>query len=332
MNIFESARIRLTLWYLLIIMTISLTFSAFIYRSFSNELTRRLENIELRLGLSERGLQLPPGQKRYFAQDIKDTRGAVLIVLFYTNGIIFIFSFAAGYVLAGKTLKPIEDALDQQKRFVTDASHELKTPLAAMQIATEVALRDKKLTKELAVLTLKENLVEMEKMKNLSNNLLLLAKTNGNARKTFETFSTPEIKKLDPMFAKLAKQKKIKFVSTVKPLTIYASKESVLQLITLLLDNAIKYTHKGTVRLAVGKAGKNLKIVVSDSGIGIARQDLPNIFDRFYRVDSSRSKSIEGFGLGLSIVKKIVASHNGDIKVTSVPTKGSVFTVLLPVL
>lgn len=326
MNIFESARIRLTLWYLLIIMTISLTFSAFIYRSFSNELTRRLENIETRLGLRELG-----GQVRYFAQDIKDTRGAVLIVLFYTNGIIFIFSFAAGYVLAGKTLKPIEDALDQQKRFVTDASHELKTPLAAMQIATEVTLRNKQLTKSLAVLTLKENLAEIEKMKNLSNNLLLLAKTNGNARTTFETFSTAEIKTLEPMFTKLAKQKKIKFVSTIKPLTISANKESVLQLVSLLLDNAIKYTHRGTVRLGVLRSGRNLKIVVSDTGVGIKANDVPKIFERFYRVDSSRSKSVDGFGLGLSIAKKIVTSHNGDIKVTSIPTKGSTFTVLLPV-
>ena len=331
MNIFESARIRLTLWYLLIIMTVSLSFSAFIYRSVTNEFARRLDTIEERLELRRQLGPLPAGQARYFAQDIKDVRGVVLIILFYTNGVILIFSFAAGYILAGKTLAPIEDALNDQKRFVADASHELKTPLAALQVSTEVVLRNKKLTKQQAISALRENLFEIEKIKDLINNLLLLAKTNGGSRKTHEVFSSIAFSTVIPMFKKLAKEKRIRLISKITKTKLKANKDSLLQMASLLLDNAIKYTPKsGQVKFVVTKNTRYLKIVVQDTGIGIADLDKERVFSRFYRVDSSRSKTIDGFGLGLSIVQKIVTEHNGKIKVDSSKGKGSTFTVQIP--
>src|SRR5512141_1822886 len=119
---FTSARFKLTGWYLLIIMAVSISFSAFIYKGVSLEFERRLNAIESRLQLGRFGIYPPPGQVEMFITDLEDTKERVLIILVYTNFVIFVFSALAGYFLAGKTLKPIEKAMDEQKRFVADAS------------------------------------------------------------------------------------------------------------------------------------------------------------------------------------------------------------------
>ena len=136
--IFRKARLKLTAWYLFIIMAISLSFSAFIYRGITQEFQRRLHTIERRLDFRGHGIRPPIGQAEFFIQDLEETRQRVLLVLLYTNGAILAFSALAGYFLAGKTLKPIESVMEEQKRFVADASHELKTPLTALITSTEV--------------------------------------------------------------------------------------------------------------------------------------------------------------------------------------------------
>ena len=193
-NMFKKARIKLTARYLLIIMTISISFSAFIYRTVTMEFQRRLGNIEKRLELQEIGIRPPVGQPSYFLQDLKESRKNVFIILFYTNGVILIFSALAGYFLAGKTLLPIEVSLEEQKRFVADASHELKTPLTALQTTIEVSLRDKKLNLKSAKKLIKSNLEETMRLSKLANDLLSLTRYelgNGNF-----VFNKLDIKKL----------------------------------------------------------------------------------------------------------------------------------------
>lgn len=142
---FKTARLKLTAWYLLFIMAISLSFSAFIYRGVTLEFQRRLSAIEHRLELRRHGFVPPAGRAQFFVQDLEEARQRLWLILIYTNGAIFLFSAIAGYFLAGRTLKPIEQSLEEQKRFVAEASHELKTPLTALQTSVEVALRDQKL-------------------------------------------------------------------------------------------------------------------------------------------------------------------------------------------
>jgi two-component system sensor histidine kinase CiaH len=317
---FKKARLKLTTWYLLIIMTISLSFSGVIFRSVTREFQRRLNLIERRLDLRGRGFNPPVGQTRFFIQDIKESRQKVLFILLYTNGVIFAFSALAGYFLAGKTLSPIEEVVEEQKRFVADASHELKTPLTALQTSIEVALRDKKL--------------KLKDLKKLTNSLLSLARYQQDNNFTKERLDLKDVienvyKKISP----LAKKKKIQLKIKTKSVKISANKESLEKLITILLDNAVKYTPKnGKVTLEISKNKRYLKLKVKDTGIGIPERDIPYIFDRFYRADKSRSKlNLAGFGLGLSMAKRIVEMHNGSIKAKSSPKKGSTFTVKLPI-
>ena len=332
---FRSAKIKLTFWYLVIIMAISLSFSAVIYRGVTLEFQRRLNIIERRFNVeTPRGWRMQGPVHDYFLEDLNQARNRVLFLLLYANGVILVLSATAGYFLAGKTLKPIENVLEEQKRFVADASHELKTPLTALQTSIEVTLRDKKLNLNGAKKVLAENLDDIESLKKLSNDLLALTSYQQNGDKMTKTkVSVREAvesayKKIRP----LAKKKDIKITLKMKEAKLIVNKESLEKLITILLDNAVKYTNKGgKVSLSTSKGGRYFIIRVKDNGIGISERDLPHIFDRFYQADQSRSKlSSGGSGLGLSIAKRIVKLHGGSIKADSVINKGSTFTVRLP--
>jgi two-component system sensor histidine kinase CiaH len=339
---FKSARIKLTTYYLVIIMAISLSFSAFIYQSVNVEFQRRLDVIENRIEVERPfGPRMLGPVHDIFLQDLNLARKRILLLLFYANGTILVLSAAAGYYLAGKTLQPIEATLEEQKRFVADASHELKTPLTALQTSIEVALRDKKLNLKNAKEILKESLSDIGNLTSLSNNLLALARMQSNGHSF--NFEEVEVNRLInesvKKFIPLAKKKGVSLnLSTdkaglnSKKEKLKVDKESFTKLITILIDNAIKYTQKGgEVNVSVKKSKKWLAIKVKDTGVGISKADLPHIFERFYQADSSRTKSkTDGFGLGLSIAKKIVEFHKGNIKVESKLGKGSTFIVKLP--
>jgi len=335
LNMFKKARIKLTAWYLLIIMSISISFSGFIYKTVTVEFERRLGSIERRLELQEIGLRPPVGQPPYFLQDLEESRKNVLIILFYTNGVILILSALSGYFLAGKTLLPIEKSLEEQKRFVADASHELKTPLTVLQTTIEVSLRDKKLNLTGAKKVIKSNLEETVRLSKLANDLLNLTRyESGNGNFVLKKINIKKLieetyRKIKPIVS----SKNIKVDLSLKNIYLNANKESIEQLITVLMDNAFKFTPKnGSVSVTTKKDNHYVYISVKDTGIGIAPKDIPNIFDRFYRADQSRSKQeINGFGLGLSMARKIVDLHNGAIEVKSNLNKGSIFTVKLPV-
>jgi signal transduction histidine kinase len=128
----------------------------------------------------------------------------------------------------------------------------------------------------------------------------------------------------------LAKQKHIVIQQEIDDYILDGESSSLTELFTILLDNAIKYSpNKTQIKIASRKSNHHIDITVTDQGIGMDEKDLPHIFDRFYRADKSRSK-ISGYGLGLSIAKEIVKSHNGTLTVESKPEKGTTFTVQLP--
>ena len=339
---FHSARIKLTGWYLLIIMLISVVFSAGIYSVVSRELERGFRRVEMRFRAEELGF--PPAdqsskrQKKatYFSlvEDLKAAKKRVTLRLLIVNGIILGVSAAAGYFLAGKTLRPIEKAMNEQKRFIADASHELRTPLTALKTSMEVALRDKKMSVSQAKKLIKSNLDDIDGMQSLADKLLSLANYESNGGSlNFEKISLSEtIKSAYRKILPLAKKKGIDVKLRLQECIIEADKTSLEEMMLIFLDNAVKYTPKGGKVAIFTRADKKYAFIkIKDTGIGISKQDIPHIFERFYRADQSRSKnSAQGFGLGLSLAKKIIEIHKGLVKVSSEIGKGTSFTVKLP--
>ena len=334
---FHSARIKLTFWYLLIIMSISLVFSGIIYRITTKELERGFKGVQQRFWEDKEVgpfLRLPRRQKRlrpFFTKGLQQTKRRIIWRLAAINGVVFVFSTTAGWFLAGKTLKPIEQALEEQKRFVADASHELRTPLTALKTSNEVALKDKKLTLGEAKKLIKSNLEEIENLEILTNNLLTLASLEKNRQRS--TFQEVDIKRvIDKACRKilpLASQKKVKVKVKGGGGKILGDEESVVKMVLIFLDNAVKYTPEGgKVWLKTWQEKGKLVLEIKDTGIGISKTDLPHIFERFYRADKTRTKG--GFGLGLALAKRIIELHRGSVKVTSRLGQGTTFTIRLP--
>ena len=342
---FKSARIKLTIWYLLIIMVISISFSTFIYLGSTREFDRILRIQEYRIQhpeIQQRFIQRPIWQNDDIplsrAPDpvvISEARNRIAEGLFGINLIILIVSSLAGYFLAGRTLRPIKNMVDEQNRFITDASHELNTPLTSLKTSIEVNLRNKKFNLNDAKKTLLSNLEEVNNLQALSEELIEITqyqKVNGNFK--LKKVNVAEVvKKAVAKIKPQADKKQIKIITDVAKTIINADERSLTEVFTILLDNAVKYSvEKKNIEVSSSSTDSKLKIIVKDNGIGIDKEDIPFIFERFYRVDKSRTKQqIPGYGLGLSIAKRIIDLHGGTISVLSVKGEGTSFTVTLRV-
>lgn len=328
---FEAATLKLTGIYLIIIMVISIFFSINIYRAINSEITNGLTQQAIYLDNTPRfrGILNDPDAIHMREDRLDAARGRIIFYLLNTNIIILVVGGVISYVLARRTLKPIQEAHDAQVRFTADASHELRTPLAAMQTEIEVSLRDPKLSRAEAIELLKSNLEELGKLTALSDGLLQLAKKDGDL--TLKPVKTDVVlvealKRVGP----IAKEKDIKLNNTSKrTYKVMGDKTSLVELMVILLDNAIKYSQPGqAVSVHAGINARRVVMSVRDEGKGIKESDLPHIFERFYRADSSRSSSkTNGHGLGLSIAQKIARLHQAELSVKSAPGKGSTFMI-----
>lgn len=322
---FQKTRIKLTVWYLLIIMLVSIVFSFAIYSGINRELGRFERSQELHLRRERVAREFDP-------QMIRAARMRLTLTLILINLGIFGIAGLAGYFLAGRTLRPIKEMVDEQNRFITDASHELRTPLTSLKTSIEVNLRNKNLTLDQAKKLIKSNLEDVGYLQALSDGLIHLAyyqKPNGTA---FEKVSIKDVIEIAIEKTKaIADKNKIKIKSEIEIAEVKGNKKSLIELIIILLDNAIKYSSQNSlIKVCANKIDKDVVIAISDNGIGIDEKDLPYIFDRFYRAEKSRSKkNVSGYGLGLSIAKKIVEIHKGTIDVKSKKDKGTTFTVIL---
>jgi len=313
---FNSARLKLTIWYAFIIMLISVTFSMVIYHELENEIDRFARAPRFRI------------ERQLYEEYAVETRQRIILSLLFVNCGIIVFSAGMSYFLAGRTLLPIKKMVDEQSRFISDASHELRTPLTSLKSAFEVYLRDKKPTLAQANELVSESVTEVDKLENLSTSLLQLARfERPNDKKNFAEIS------LEKTILEAIKKTKSKAEITGAEVKILADHNSLTNLWVILLDNAIKYSPKdGLVNIRIDKGSKVVKVEVEDHGMGITSQDLPHIFERFYRANKARSKEgAGGYGLGLAIAQKIVAEHHGTISVTSQEGKGTIFTVHLPI-
>jgi len=253
--------------------------------------------------------------------------------LIYINLGILALAGGTSYLLARKTLKPLEESHERQSRFVSDASHELRSPLAAMQAEIEVTLRDKNLDKKEALAVLASNKEEVEKMSLLVSGLLELAKDRYEKIEIQELSLGKLVGSSLKTMAKPIKVKSLKITNNIaSELKVNGNATLLTQLFTILLDNAVKYSPEGgEIELKATSSAKDISLTIIDQGVGISNEDLHHIFDRFYRADTSRTKNqTDGYGLGLSIAEKIVTIHGGKIKAVSEVGKGSIFTIFLP--
>jgi len=241
-----------------------------------------------------------------------------------------------GYFLAGKNLEPIKIAFQQQKEFVADASHELRTPMTVLTMAADALSGDKESKySDFALRVVKDIKFETKKMNNLVENLLTLARGDSKAWKLDLSWFclNDEIEQTLLGLNYLAETRNVNFTWQLpeEKIDIFADRRMLMQLITILVDNAVKYTEEGKkVFLSLKKEDSKAVITITDEGIGMNDEDRTRIFERFYRVDKARSRTNGGFGLGLPIAKLIVKKHHGNISVSSTLNVGSSFVVKLP--
>ncbi len=241
--------------------------------------------------------------------------------------------FIISLLLANKAIRPIKRSWEKQAVFIADASHELRTPLAVVNSNLEIVMENQNETVGSQIKWLGNVQYELERMKKLVDDLLFLARADAEDKMPKEHFDLSGLlyKNYD-VFLPLAQKKELElFLDTKDNIIVYGNEFWIKQLVTILLDNAIKYTDRGgKIELKLEESANTFQLSVRDTGEGIDKEHIRKIFDRFYRVDKSRSRSNGGSGLGLAIAKCIVNDHKGAINVISELSKGTEFTVAFP--
>lgn len=220
-----------------------------------------------------------------------------------------------------------------RRRFVSDASHELKTPLAAIRLLSDSILQ----TEHMDPATTREFVAdigaEAERLSRITEDLLRLTRLDsGVLEKPVEVEVLPVLEQVMRMMSLVAQEKQVELTYTAElGCTVLATPDELHQVIYNLTDNAVKYTGAGgAVQVALSRREENVILTVADNGTGIPEEDLPRIFERFYRVDKARSRAAGGTGLGLSIVSDTVKRRGGTVEAANRPEGGSVFTVRWP--
>lgn len=327
---FRRSLVKLTFIYLLLIMVVSGFLSYALYGLSPAPLERRMD-------LGERMFREDPfhGDPQFlYPPAIEEVRHRIALALIYFNLFVFCVAGLLSYTLAKRQLKPMETALDLQSRFTSDAAHELRTPLTAMKTEIEVALRGGELgpgeTREL----LESNLEEIGRLESLSASLLKLAQYEQGMDKS-EVGDVPLREVIDESLERVrrtAQTRGIEVTTDIADLSVTGSRVSLAELFVILLDNSIKYSDDGmTITVLARSQGRHAIIEVNDQGYGISQEDLVHIFDRFYRGNiPGTKKRVEGYGLGLSIARRITEIHKGTIEIESTPGEGTTAKVSLP--
>lgn len=281
------------------------------------------------LGVLQVGLSL---------RDIDDALGKLLVALLLAVPGALLAAGLGGWFLAERALAPIEESIARQRQFVQDASHELRTPLAIIASNIDVALSNPNPTVEQQQDKLRTVRETTKRMGKVIEDLFTLSTSDSQQLRL-----RPRLVGLDRaardvvrQMRSLARTRQLDLkLGELEPLIVHADEDRLKQVITILVDNATKYTPAGgAITVAVTKtlAVDYAKLSVQDTGPGIRPEDQDKIFERFYRVDKSRARSLGGNGLGLPIAKMIVERSRGYISVQSKPGKGSRFDVFLPLV
>lgn len=301
----NKAYLKLTFMYASILCFVSIIFSTIIYSNTVNSFNIR---------------PIKSVQSEAIIKRDNEIKKEMLFHLIVLDSIIIILGTIGSYFLSKKTLKPIEENLNLQMEFISNASHELKTPITVITMENEVLLREKNHSKEELLHQIKSNLEEVTSLSKLVNILLELARNNKITLEKVEVCDV--VNNACDKLKLLSKKKNITILNNIDNLKILANKDILEEVIVIILDNAIKYSDKNTT---IKIYSKNSKIFISDEGIGIKEKDLKYIFDRFYRAD--KSHSTEGYGLGLSLAKHLTEKMKLKISAYNNKEKGSTFVI-----
>ena len=226
----------------------------------------------------------------------------------------------------------LQTSEEKRRRFVSDASHELKTPLASIKLLTDSILQN-----DMDAETMREFVEdigsEAERLNRMTAKLLSLTKVDSQEAPESELIHmAPTISRVVRMLRPVADRSQVTILTRLEPdSTILITEDDLYQIVFNLIENGIKYNGpQGTVTVSLGKNADSAWLKVADTGMGIPPESLSHIFERFYRVDKARSRQTGGSGLGLAIVRAIVNRNRGEIQVESCPGKGTAFTVTFP--
>ena len=231
---------------------------------------------------------------------------------------------------SGNIVRPVAESYEKQKRFITDAGHEIKTPLTIISADAEVLEMDLGEDNE----WLQDIRKQTQRLAGLTNDLVCLSRMEEQAQTSHAQFPLSEaVAEQTQSFRALAKTQGKTFTEAVAPsLTLFGDEKAIRQLTGILLDNALKYSPAGgEIRLTLEKQGRNVALTVyNDASIPVPRESLPKLFDRFYRTDPSRNSETGGHGIGLSIARAIVTAHKGKITASTEDEKSLTVTALFP--
>ncbi|HEY9710465.1 MAG TPA: HAMP domain-containing sensor histidine kinase [Oculatellaceae cyanobacterium] len=247
--------------------------------------------------------------------------------------IALLFSGIGGVVLTRQAMQPIEESFQRLKQFTADASHELRNPLMAIKTNVAVALKYPEGMRDTDAEKFSAIASATNQMTCLTEDLLLLARTDKVASMDWDTVNLELIlEDLVQLYKPQYEAKQINFKAKfIQPLYLMGDAVHLTRLFTNLIQNALYYTlSEGTVEITASRVDSHLVVKIQDTGVGIASEHLEQVFERFWRTDKSRSYWDGGLGLGLAIAQAIAKNHGGLITVTSQLGVGSCFTVRLP--
>jgi len=328
---FKSALVKLMMWYIALAMVLSLIFSFVLYHFSTQEIGEGLNNQYKAIIRNDHDNDSDDSTTK---KELHARSMHLLQDLVYFNVFVLIGSGFSSYWLARKTLRPIEEAHQAQIRFTAEASHELRTPLTALRADTESVLMQNKNDPKLLKKTLKDNLRDIEKLEKLANHLLEMSKYKSKTTMLSESVDLKvKIISIIEQFKKQISNKKVAINFEGKSVKVNADPIAIGQLISIVLDNAIKYSRpKGQIKVSLAELKGNAIIKVEDNGIGISPKDMPHIFEHFYRSPHTKNAGIKasGYGLGLPLAKDIVDLYEGSVHIESVEHEGTKVTINLP--
>jgi signal transduction histidine kinase len=263
---------------------------------------------------------------------VVDVDEIVEVLVYYIDGILILIIAFLSYFLAGKTLEPIEENFDEQKKFYADVSHDLRTPIAIITTESEVALQDHSNKIKDLKKVIESNLEEARKMSKLVSDMLTISR--GGEKSLVNKFASIDlydfVEKIVSKMEMQAEKKGLKLIlGDSKKIMVKIYANDFERVIMNILQNAINYTEIGSIRVYVTNDSKKAYILISDTGVGIREEDLPFVCERFYKAEYSREKKM-GFGLGLSISKEIIEQHNGNLNIQSEVNVGTTILITIP--
>jgi len=262
------------------------------------------------------------------------TLRSLSITLLVVGFIMLVIIFFISMYFANSAVKPIAKAWENQKQFVADASHELKTPLSIIQANYDVLMDNREETINNQMKWLGYMKIATDRMTKMITNLLELAKLDQvNSHLEMKVIHISSmIEEMVFSMEAATKEKKIHITYSIEPqIMVKSNSDKIKQLVMILLDNAHKYTNeKGKIDITLERDKRTIIFRVRNTGKGIAEEDLPKVFNRFYRGDRSRHIEKNSFGLGLSIAKSIANELGGEIHASSDENNWTTFTVMLP--